>query len=82
MAKDKLKRLKREGSPNKVVAKKPPQKSDNLSKGLPREEIPQWEDDPLVDKMVIIFLVAFLLFVIFVPTHWILNVSMWWNGIS
>ncbi|MBN2053746.1 hypothetical protein JW905_02410 [bacterium] len=40
------------------------------------------QEDPLLDKMVLVFLVIFLLAVIFIPQDWFLNWSMWWNGIK
>lgn len=40
------------------------------------------EEDPVLDKMVLIFLVLFLLAVIFIPQEWFLKWSMWWNGIK
>lgn len=40
------------------------------------------EDDPVLDKMVLVFLALFLLAVIFIPQEWFLKWSMWWNGIK
>jgi hypothetical protein len=39
-------------------------------------------EDPFLDKLVIIFLLVFLLAVIFIPREWFLSWSMWLNGVQ
>ena len=40
------------------------------------------EQDPFLDKFIIIFLVILLLAIIFIPSEWFLKLSMWINGIN
>jgi len=40
------------------------------------------QDDPWMDKFIIIFLVLMILAVLFVPNEWFMKWSMWWNNIT
>jgi hypothetical protein len=42
----------------------------------------EWAEDPVMDKMVLVFLLVFLLAVLLIPHDWFLAASMWWNGIN
>ncbi len=39
-------------------------------------------DDPVANKIIVIFLIILLLALIFIPSEWFLKASMWWNGIK
>ncbi|MBN1354740.1 hypothetical protein JXA40_00560 [bacterium] len=40
------------------------------------------EQDPLLEKSILIFLLILILAVLFIPSEWLLKWSMWWNNIK
>ena len=46
------------------------------------EESPEYIEDPILERLVLIFLVVFLIALIVIPADWFLKLSMWWNGIQ
>ncbi len=57
-----------------------PETEENVKKSADKPEY--GEDDPFLDKIVLIFLIIFFLAVILIPSEWFLKASMWWNGIG
>ncbi len=63
-ARIRLKEIELEEQEKEVTIEEPPEE----------DEI---EDDPFLEKLTIIFLLVFLLFVIFIPGDWFNSLSMW-----
>jgi hypothetical protein len=40
------------------------------------------DQDPFLEKAVLIFLILLILAVIFIPSEWLMKWSMWWNNIK
>ena len=39
------------------------------------------EEDPIMERIVLIFLILFFIALLVIPSDWFLKLSMWWNGI-
>jgi hypothetical protein len=42
----------------------------------------QSEDDPWMDRSIMIFLIIFIIAIMLIPSEWLLKWSMWWNNIK
>jgi hypothetical protein len=40
------------------------------------------QEDPIMERIVLIFLIVFFITLLIVPADWFLKISLWWNGIK
>ena len=40
------------------------------------------EEDPIMERIVLIFLIVFFIALLIIPADWFLKLSLWWNGIK
>ena len=59
-----------------------PDDKHGISDNTTGRTILETEEDPVMEKIVLIFLIIFLICLLVIPSDWFLKLSMWWNGIK